>query len=361
VSNASHRRSEYLEWTKRRRDAIRHSLVRSGAPRLDLRALEPALDFLLTIDDHENGWLPLTEVIAERAGISASHVALANACTGANHLAFALFLEPGDHVVMETPVYEPLVRVAGFLGATVDFFERHESNAWRIDPDEVKRKLSQRTRLVVMSNLHNPTGAYDEDETIRRIAADAEKHDAHVVIDEVYLEFLYSEGVRSAVRLAPNILTTNSMTKAFGLDSLRLGWVLAEPALAEKARGLNDLFSNNISHPSERLAWLALSRADEILARAREVLDLNIDTVDSFVRSQPALSWVRPRAGTCGLVRADGIDVDELTDRLQHEFATGIVPGRFFNAPGYFRVAWGVDADALAGGLATLGAAIGPR
>lgn len=361
MSNASPRRSEYLEWTKGRRDAIRHSLARSGAPRLDLRTLEPSLDFLLTTDDHENGWPPLTEVIAERAGVSASHVALANACTGANHLAFGLFLEPGDHVLMETPVYEPLVRVAGFLGATVDHVARHESNAWRIDPDDVKRALTARTRLVVLSNLHNPTGTFDEDETIRRIAADAEKHGAHVVVDEVYLEFLYSEGVRSAVRLAPNILTTSSVTKTFGLDSLRLGWVLAEPALAEKARRLNDLFSNNISHPSERLAWLALSRADEILARAREVLDENIYTVDAFVRSHPALSWVKPRAGTCGLVRADGIDVDALTDRLQHEFETGIVPGRFFNAPEHFRLAWGIDSGALAAGLECLSAALAPR
>ena len=358
MSRPSARRSDYLEWTKRRRGNIEFSLARSGAPRLDLRTLEPTLDFLLTIDDHEDGWPPLLDVIAERAGLTPAHVAVTSACTGANHLAFGLFLEPGDHVAIETPGYEPLVKLAGYLGATVDFFERRESNAWRIDPDDVKRTLSDRTRLVVFSNMHNPTGAFDDEETITRIAADAHARGAFVVVDEVYLDFLRADGVRTAARLAPNILVSNSVTKTLGLDSLRLGWVLAEPGLAERARRLNDLYSNNTAHPSERLAWLALSRADSILSRVNEHLSKHIVQADEFVRSQPALSWVPPRAGTCGLVRADGIDVDALTDRLERDHATGIVPGRFFNAPGYFRLAWGVDTATLGAGLDRLSVAL---
>jgi len=211
---------------------------------------------------------------------------------------------------------------------------------------------------VVLSNLHNPSGAHDDDETIRRIAADAQPLGAYVLVDEVYLEFLYAAGVRTAARLAPNILISNSMTKTYGLDSLRLGWVLAEPGLAERARRLNDLYTNNFPHPSERLAYLALMRADEILANANELLSRNIGVVDEFVRAHPALSWQAPRAGTCGLVRVQGIDVDLLSDRLEREHATGIVPGRFFDAPGCFRMAWGVDTDTLRAGLDRLSTAL---
>lgn len=354
------RRSDYLEWAKRRRGNIQFPLSRSSAPRLDARTLDPSLDFLLTVDDNEEGWLPLMEVIAARAGLTSGHVALANACTGGNHLVFGLVLEPGDHVAMEKPVYEPLVKLAKYFGANVDFFERHESNGWRTNPDDVKRALTKSTRLVVLSNLHNPSGAIDDDETIGRIAADAQPLGAYVLVDEVYLEFLHARGVRTAARLAPNVLISNSMTKTYGLDSLRLGWVLADPGLAERARRLTDLYTNNFAHPSERLAWLALSRADEILARVTELLDRNIGVVDEFVRAQPALSWVAPRAGTCGLVRAQGIDVDELTTRLERDHATGIVPGRFFDAPGYFRMAWGVDTDTLRAGLERLSTAIRP-
>jgi aspartate/methionine/tyrosine aminotransferase len=357
MTRVSNRRSDYLEWTKRRR-GIRYSLSRSGAPRLDLRDLQPSLEYLLTVEPNEDGWPPLVEMIAQRAELTPAHVVMANACTGANHVAFGLLLEPGDHVAMETPVYEPLLKLARYFGATVDFFERRESNHWHIDPDDVKRALTTSTKLVVLSNLHNPTGCHDNDETIRRIAADAQQLGAHVLVDEVYLEFLHGEGVRSAARLAPNILVSNSMTKTFGLDSLRLGWVLAEPALAERARRLSDLYSNNMAHPSERLALLALGRAGEILDRHNEVLTRHIALADEMVSSEPRLSWVKPHAGTCGMVRADGIDVDDLTERLARDHATGIVPGRFFNAPSHFRLAWGVDTESFRAGLQNLALAL---
>jgi hypothetical protein len=358
MTRVSSRRSDYLEWTKRRRDTIRYSLARSGAPRLDLRRLEPTLDFLLTIDANEDGWPPLLEKIAARAELTPAHVVLANACTGANHVAFGLLLEPGDHVAMETPIYEPLLKLAGYFGATVDHFERRESNGWRIDPDDVRRALMKNTRLVVLSNLHNPTGCMDDDDTIRRIAADAQQVGAYVLVDEVYLEFLHADGVRTAARLSPNILISNSVTKTYGLDTLRMGWVLAEPALAERGRRLSDLYTNNMAHPSERLAMLALTRAEEILSGVNALLARHIAMVNDFVDSHATLSWVRPRAGTCGMVRSDGIDVDELTERLARDHATGIVPGRFFNAPSHFRLAWGVDTDTLRTGLEHLSAAL---
>jgi aspartate/methionine/tyrosine aminotransferase len=357
MTRVSNRRSDYLEWTKRRR-GIRYSLSRSGVPRLNLHELEPTLEYLLTVDPNEDGWPPLCAMIAQRAELTPAHVCLASACTGANHLAFGLLLDAGDHVAMEAPVYEPLVKLGRYFGATVDFFERRESNGWRIDPDDVKRSFTAATKIVVLSNLHNPTGCQDDDESIRRIAADAQQLGAHVLVDEVYLDFLHAEGVRTAARLAPNILISNSVTKTFGLDSLRLGWILAEPGLAERGRRLNDLYTNNFPHPSERIALLALGRAQEILGRNNAMLAKHIAIADDFIASQPRLSWVKPRAGTCGMVRVDGIDVDELTDRLARDFNTGIVPGRFFNAPSHFRLAWGVDTDTLRAGLDHLSAAL---
>jgi len=357
VSRVSSRRSDYLDWAKRRR-GIRFSLSRSSAPRFDMRGLATSPDQFLTHEPNEGGWPPLREIIARRAGLTPGHVALASACTGANHLVFGLLLESGNRVVMETPVYEPLVALAGLFGAHVDFFPRHEANQWHVDPDDVRRVLKPDTRLVVLTNLHNPTGCFDDDETLLRIAEDAARIGAHVLVDEVYIEFLHGAGVRTAARLAPNILVTNSMTKTYGLDLLRMGWVLAEPALAERARRLSDLYQNNFAHPSERLAYLALSRADEILAGVNAHLDRHIAMVDEFVHAQPKLSWMKPRAGTCGFVRADGIDVDELTERLARDHATGIVPGRFFDAPSYFRLAWGVDTDSVRAGLDHLGTAL---
>lgn len=347
---AASRRSDYLDWT-RRRQGIRYSLSRSSAPRFDMRELASSLDQVLINEPNDDGWLPLREAIARRTGLTPGHVALANACTGANNVVYGLLLERGDHVAVETPVYEPLVALAHYFGAQVDFFARREENEWRVDPDDVRRVLTPRTKLVVLSNLHNPTGCHDGGETLSRVATDAARIGAHLLVDEVYLELFPGRDARTAAPLAPNILVTSSMTKAYGLDLLRMGWVLAEPALAERARRLTDLYTNNFAHPSERLAHLALLRADEILARVNAVLNANMALVDAFVAAQPGLSWIKPRAGTCGMVRVEGMNVDELEQTLARDYATGIVPGRFFNAPNHFRLAWGVDTDTLRAGL----------
>jgi hypothetical protein len=354
------RGSEYLAWTKARR-GIRYSLSRSGAPRLPLERLAPPTGYLLATDDNEDGWLPLRDALAARHGVASAQVVTVPGCSSANHVAMATALEPGDDVLIETPVYEPLVSLARYLGARVIPFERRESNGWRTDPDDVRRALTPKTRLVVLSNLHNPTGAFDDEASLGAVAAAAASAGACVLVDEVYLEFLHPEGVRSAVHLGSNVMVSSSMTKCWGLDSLRMGWILAEAGLAERARRLNDLFSANNSHPGERLALLALARADELLAEINALLGRNNARVDAFVHSRPELSWVRPRAGTCGFVRADGIDVDELSERLARDHQTGIVPGRFFGAPDHFRLAWGVDEDTLRAGLANVGTALDRR
>jgi aspartate/methionine/tyrosine aminotransferase len=338
--------SDYLTWTKRRGPA-RFNLARSGVPTLSLARLELSLEDLLHNENAEDGWPPLLERIAARNDATPAHVVTTHGCSMANHLAFAALVESGDDVVMETPVYEPLVRVAEYRGARVVSFQRHEENGWKVDADDVQRALTPKTKLVVLSNPHNPTGAFDDETTLAEVARMAERVGARVLVDEVYLEFLRARGARTAARLSPRVLATSSMTKVFGLDGLRLGWVIAEPPLAERMRRLNDLFSINTAHASERMAARALDRAGELLADSSALLARNIELVDAFVRSNDSLSWAKPRAGTVGFVHAVETDVDRLVDRLHAEFEVAVVPGRFFGAPDHFRIAFSLPTEEL--------------
>ncbi len=352
--------SEYLTWTKRRAPA-RYNLSRSGVPRLALDRVGITLDELLINQNAEDGWPPLMERIAARQGVTAAHVVTVPGCSMANHLAVASCVEAGDDVVMETPVYEPLVRVVEYVGARVIPVARHVENRWRIDPDDVRRALTPKTKLVVLSNLSNPTGAFDGDATLAEIARVAEQAGAFVVVDEVYLELVHARGARTAARLAPNVIATSSMTKAFGLDGLRLGWVLAEPALAERMRRLNDLFSANTAHPSERIAARVLDHADTLLSESSALLARNLDLVDAFVRAQDDLSWAKPSGGTVGLVHVVDRDVDALVDRLHADYDVALVPGRFFGANDHFRIAVSLPSDDLREALTRLGQGLRSR
>lgn len=338
--------SEYLTWTKRRA-GVRYNLARSAVPRLAFERLDLTLADLLHNENAEDGWPPLMERIAARQGLEAAHVVTTHGCSMANHLVFAALVEAGDDVVMEAPVYEPLLALAEYCGARMVPFQRHAENRWHIDADEVARTLTPKTKLVVLSNLHNPTGALENDATLADIANAASRLGARVLVDEIYLDLMHARGIRSATRLSPSIVATNSMTKAFGLDGIRLGWVLAEPALAERMRRLNDLFSINTAHPSERIAARALERADSLLAASNALLLRNIEIIDDFVGENENLSWAKPRGGTVGFVHAAGVDVDRWADRLHAEFEVAVVPGRFFGVPDHFRISFSLETDLL--------------
>lgn len=345
--------SPYIHWAKTRFN-VRYNLARSGITALPLEDLNPTLEQVLGLDPHGDGWPPLIERVASRYGVKTASVAIAHGASMANHLACATLLEPGDEVIVESPVYEPLLLVPKYLRAHVRLVQRREDAAWALDVDAVANAITQRTRLIILTNLHNPTGALNDHDSLLGLAELADTHGCHVLIDEVYLEFLYPDGVHTGTMISPWFITTRSLTKAYGLGSLRVGWILAKPSIAERMRRLHDLFMAEVSHPAERLAAIALDRADELLAPAVATLNTHIERVDAFVTAHEKLRWVRPDAGTVGFVHLSGGGVDEMVERLAARHDTLVTPGRFFGAQDYFRIGWGVDSSVLEEGLRRL-------
>lgn len=360
VSGGRPLESTYMEWSKAN-GKVAYNLAISGVVPCDVKLLSPSVDDFTMIADNEYGWQPLLDRIATRYDVGADSVVLAHGTAMANHLAFAALLEPGDDVLLESPGYDPLRVVPEYLQCAVREFARRAEEGYRLDIGRIEGALTPRTKLVVISNLHNPTGALTTRAELERLASLAEARDFRVLVDEVYLEWLY--GVkgepRSAINLSPRFVTTRSLTKVFGLAALRAGWVLAEPALADRMKRLIGIFTGSMSHPAERLAARALDHAALILESQRKRVSRNRKVVTEFVEGHPKLSWVRPETGTVGFVRlADG-KVDRLVERLLGEYDTLVAPGRFFGVEDYFRIGFGMDAAVLKEGLRRLGSALG--
>jgi aspartate/methionine/tyrosine aminotransferase len=343
------RESEYLEWA-RSQGNIKYSLALSGVPPVDVNLLSPSVDDFTMVADNEYGWPPLLERIAHRYSVEPKNVVLAHGTSMANHLACATLVEAGDHVVIERPVYDPLVAVPRYLGCDVGFFERREEEAYALDVARVEAALTPRTRLVILSNLHNPTGALLNRADLESLAELADRRDLHVLVDEVYLEWIYGAGkdpeIRSAINVSPRFVTTRSLTKVFGLAALRVGWILADAELATRMRRLNGLFASSMSHPAERLAARTFEHAKTLLERQRKRVARNRSVVVKFIESHSALSWVPPDAGTVGFVRLEGGSVEELVGRLLARDSL-VTPGRFFGAADHFRIGFGMEADHL--------------
>jgi hypothetical protein len=268
-------------------------------------------------------------------------------------------ISPGDEVLVEDPAYELLVATLACLGAQVRTFQRCLTQGWRLDPGEIAANLSRRTRLIVLTNLHNPSGALASEAEVRAVAAAASAVGARVLVDEVYLELTFAEGAaRTAFTPDGNIIVTSSLTKAYGLSGLRCGWILAPADLAERMRRLNDLFGVAPPHIAERLAVVAFDQLDRLRARARALLEPNLAAYREILGEHPDLDQVVFPTATTVFARLRRGDGDSVFERLRGEHETSLVPGRFFGRPDHIRIALGGHPAATHEGLLRLRAVL---
>ena len=348
--------SDYMYWAKTSSQA-KFNLATSGLSNLSLKDLRVSLEDL-EITDGGYGYAPLMQAIAERYRVKPDSIVTAAGTTFANHLAMAALVNPGDEVLFEQPAYEPMLAAVRYLGAEVRRFSRRFENSFKVDPSEIASCISDRTRLIVLTNLHNPSGVLTDDETLRAIGSLARQVGAHVLVDEVYIETLFETQPRSAFHLGKEFVITNSLTKTFGLSGLRCGWILADPELVRRMWLLNDLFAATPVHPGERLSVIAFRQIDEIAAHAKAVLEQNRHILNAFFDTREDLEVVRPQHGTVMFPRLVKGTSDGLCRLLKEKYETSVVPGRFFELPAHFRIGIAGASDVLEQGLERLGAAL---
>ena len=350
-------RSPYMEWAKLHSHA-RFNLATSGVKSLPLSELLIRLEDLELSRPGSYGYEPLQACLAKKCGVAPECVVAATGTSMANHLALAALVDPSDEILIEHPTYELLLTTAEFLGARIRRFPRRFEDGFRIDPRTVERAMTPQTKLIVLTNLHNPSGARTDDATLRELGEIARRAGARVLVDEVYLEAAFDSPARSAFHLGDHFVATSSLTKVYGLSGLRCGWILAAPELAERMWRLDDLFGVIPAHPAERLSVIALDHLEEIAAQVRSLLAKNRALLERFLDSRNDLIAVRPEAGTIVFPRLAGCSVDRLCALLREKYETSVVPGRFFEMPEHFRLGIGGDTEELAEGLRRLGAAL---
>ena len=350
-------RSAYIEWAKLRSRA-RFNLAVSGMPNLPLARLPVSLTDIEISGSDGYGYEPLQKRLAARSGVDPECVVEATGTSMANHLALAALIEPGDEILVEQPTYELLLTVGAYLGAKIERFPRAFDAGFQVDPREIERAITPRTRVVVITNLHNPTGVRTSDAALRLVGEIARSHGATVLVDEVYLEACFDPAAQSAFHLGPNFVVTSSLTKAYGLSGLRCGWILASPLLAERMWRLNDLFGVIPAHAAERLSVVALDHLPEIAAAAKALLDANRARVNQFLDSRDDVFAVRPEAGTIVFPRLAHGRADAFCQLLREKYDTSVVPGHFFEMPDFFRLGYSVEAETLENGLQRIASAL---
>lgn len=348
--------SSYMHWAKTSSTA-KFNLATSGLANLKLRDLRVSLDDL-EITNGGYGYQPLIQAIAKRYRVGADSVVTAAGTTFANHLAMAALLKPGDEVLFEEPAYEPMLAAVRYLGAEVKRFSRKFETGFQILPKEIDSLVSRNTRVIVITNPHNPSGVLIDEGTMKQIGEIARRVGARVLVDEVYMETLFEETPRTSFHLGNEFVVTSSLTKAFGLSGLRCGWIFAEPELASRMWLLNDLFASTAVHAGERLSVVAMQQLPEIGERAKQLLDRNRQILNEFLDTRKDLEVVRPEFGTVMFPRVRRGTSESLCRVLREKYETSVVPGSFFEMPAHFRVGIPGDTETLKAGLDRLGKAL---
>lgn len=350
----------YMRWA-------RAHLVGTGSPPFSLASsaishLQPAdlglhLDGLDLTAPSAQGLPELRGLLSHLYGIPSERILLTAGCTMGNFLLMAALVRPGDAVVLEHPVYEPLRRNLELLGARLVRLARRPQEGYRVDPERLERLLRRhRPRLVVLTNLHNPSGAYTPPQAVGEIGRLARRHGARVLWDEVYLESM-AEPTSPAAALDERALSTMSLSKVYGLGGLRSGWCFGPPSILRRACQVADYLLPHQAPLLECLVLRALEQRSELRRRSLEQAARNRRLVESWLAGRPDLEWWPPPSGHIAFCRFTRPDLDSrrLERRLLEDHRTLVSPGHFFGDPGGFRLGFGhSDPAILEQGLAEL-------
>jgi aspartate/methionine/tyrosine aminotransferase len=342
---------------------LSESGVRPLSPRellIDRGALDALLDQPLAYTQ-SNGTVALREAIAAiYPGATADHVEVTNGGSEANYLTTWRLVEPGDEVVMLLPTYMQTWGVARGFGATIRewrLVEDARAGRWRADVSALDALVTSRTKLIVICNPNNPTGARLTAADLDGIARAADRVGAWVLSDEIYRGAeLDGHETASMWGRGERVIITNGLSKAYGLPGLRIGWVVAPPSLIASTWSYHDYLTIAPGALSDRLARAALEpvRRAQLLERTRGILRANLPILERWLGAHgDAFAWTAPEAGAICYVRyRHAVNSTTLVNRLREEKSVLLVPGDHFGMDSYLRIGYGEAPEYVTAGLA---------
>lgn len=301
----------------------------------------------------------VVEHLCAAYGVTADHLLCTTGATGALSLLYRALAGPGGHVLVETPGFDLFQDIARCHQIAVDTFTRTGAD-FAIDLDEIEARLRPDTGLIVLSNLHNPSGVVVPHATLVQLAALAERHDLRVVVDEVYGDFVdASDRPCHAASISPRFISVSSLTKTYGLSTLRCGWIVADPAVLAPVRELGERVEFGISNLAHAVAALVLDNATRFRSYSQAMLAGARPMAEKFFAGWRGLGLIEgelPRYGCIAFPRLTGIaDTVAFSEWLSDRTGVIVAPGEYFGAPGHIRIGFALPPETLGDGLQMLG------
>lgn len=282
------------------------------------------------------------------------NVTVTHGAAGGNALVYETLVRPGDHIVSIVPNYQQHYSIPESYGAHVDRLVLREADGYLPDLDALRALVTPATRLIAFSNPNNPTGALMNRAMLEEIASIARSVGAWVLSDEVYrgIDLEGTGFTTSIVDLYDMGISTGSMSKAYSLAGLRLGWIVGPADFLTQVTVHRHYNTISVGMLDDLFASLALEHRDAILSRNREMLRTNLGILDAWISAEPGFSYVKPRSGTTALVKYDlPMPSVELCQRLLADTGVMFVPGSVMEMEGHVRIGYANARRSLEVGL----------
>lgn len=316
-------------------------------------------DFDLGINE-AHGSKELIHTLSKMYQCLEENIVTTTGASEANYLVFSSLLEPGDEFIIEQPSYQPMWLTLEMLGGRcVPWPRRFESN-YRLDLETLKHLMTKKTKVIVLTNLHNPSGVWADRKTIESVAKIAEAHGCYVVVDEIYLDGSFTRHPSSYG--VPNVIVTSSATKVYGLGGLHTGWIVAPADVSAECQRRKSHTTGASSYVSEVMTARAFGTArDALIARFQNRAEKNLVLLRKWMLGhQDVLDWVEPDGGIVCFPKYH-LDIPSvpLCQRLLDDAGILVNPGAFFNQEGHFRLSYGLEPETLEHALYALGDTLG--
>lgn len=305
-----------------------------------------------------NGLLELRQRIAALyPGATTENVLVTVGCAEANLISLQTILARGDEMVIMLPNYMQIWGVAKNHGFAFSVFHLKEERDWAPDLGEMDEAISENTRLIAVCNPNNPTGYILTEKEMDAIVAAADRVGAWLLADEVYCgaERVTDVPTPSFWGRYDKVLVHNSLSKAYGLPGLRLGWVVAPAPTVEEIWARHEYTTISTTMLSNKLAAIALAPdvRTRLIQRARDYIRRGFPILERWLNEHEGIfAMVPPKAAAMAFVRYHlDVNSSELVDRLIHEKSVLIVPGDHFGLDHHLRISFGLPAEYLRGGL----------
>jgi aspartate/methionine/tyrosine aminotransferase len=322
--------------------------------------LDLYLDDLSLRYGHHRGVPELRELIAsDYSGLKLDNVCVTTGAAEAIFAIIAVLVGPDDIALVEHPNYPSLYDAVYSLERKVEFLHLSYDDQFELDIDQLKTQLTPAVKLVLLTHPNNPTGSIISDMQLNDVIEAVEASNAYLLMDETYWELSYSNPPPHAAELSKRAISVATMSKAFGVPGIRIGWLAGDPRIVDAVRAVREQTTICNSVIGEKIAFEILKKKDHILAAARiQILD-NLSYLENWLADQPELEWVTPKGGIVGFPRLkQRVSSRELCKLLVNSYKTFTLPGDVFNMPEYFRLGFGIDKKELMDGLNCLGSAI---